>query len=260
MTIRLKSSIANVTERTISLFLIVVVVAILLELAVCTYIFKKIKKDFLEFTEDFEGTKFLVDSMRANNHDFTNKLHVILGLIQIQEYDKAVSYIQNISIIQRETISKIMKTIDNPSFAALLVGKIARASECNVKFILKEETCFNSSDIAVPSEALVTVTGNLIDNALDAMNMDTSFDKTKELTFGAFTKPGELLITVKDTGPGIADDIREKIFENGFSTKGSGRGVGLYHTKQLIESLGGTISFESQLGNGTCFMVKLQNK
>ena len=81
----------------------------------------------------------MVDSMRANNHDFTNKLHVILGLIQIQEYDKAVSYIQNISIIQRETISKIMKTIDNPSFAALLVGKIARASECNVKFILKEE-------------------------------------------------------------------------------------------------------------------------
>ena len=260
MTIRLKSSIANVTERIISLFLIVVVVAILLELAVCTYIFKKIKKDFLEFTEDFEGTKFLVDSMRANNHDFTNKLHVILGLIQIQEYDKAVSYIQNISIIQRETISKIMKTIDNPSFAALLVGKIARASECNVKFILKEETCFNSSDIAVPSEALVTVTGNLIDNALDAMNMDTSFDKTKELTFGAFTKPGELLITVKDTGPGIADDLHKKIFENGFSTKGSGRGVGLYHTKQLVESLGGTISFESQIGNGTCFMVKLQNK
>ena len=90
--------------------------------------------------------------------------------------------------------------------------------------------------------------------------MDTSFDKTKELTFGAFTKPGELLITVKDTGPGIADDLHKKIFENGFSTKGSGRGVGLYHTKQLVESLGGTISFESQIGNGTCFMVKLQNK
>ena len=198
--------------------------------------------------------------MRANNHDFTNKLHVILGLIQIQEYDKAISYIQNISIIQRETISRIMNTVDNPSFAALLVGKIARASECNVKFVLKDGIHFDSNDIDVPSEALVTITGNLIDNALDAMNMERSFEKSKELTFGAFTRPGELLITVKDTGPGIPDELQQKIFENGFSTKGTGRGVGLYHTKQLIDSLGGTISLESQVGKGACFMVTLKKR
>lgn len=260
MTIRLQVSMRLVTIRIISLFVSVVVFAILLELAICTYISKKIKREFLEFTEDFEGTKFLVDSMRANNHDFTNKLHVILGLIQIQEYDKAVSYIENISIIQRETVSMIMHTIENPSFAALLVGKIARASECNVKFVLKEGLHFKSEDIAVPSEALVTITGNLIDNALDSMNMDMSFEKTKELVFGAFTKPGELLITVKDNGLGIREENLDRIFENGYSTKGSGRGVGLYHTKQLIESLGGSISVESQVGKGACFMVILKNK
>lgn len=260
MTIRLQVSMRLVTIRIISLFVSVVVFAILLELAICTYISKKIKREFLEFTEDFEGTKFLVDSMRANNHDFTNKLHVILGLIQIQEYDKAVSYIENISIIQRETVSMIMHTIENPSFAALLVGKIARASECNVKFVLKEGLHFKSEDIAVPSEALVTITGNLIDNALDSMNMDMSFEKTKELVFGAFTKPGELLITVKDNGLGISEENLDRIFENGYSTKGSGRGVGLYHTKQLIESLGGSISVESQVGKGACFMVILKNK
>lgn len=260
MTIRLQVSMRLVTIRIISLFVSVVVFAILLELAICAYISKKIKREFLEFTEDFEGTKFLVDSMRANNHDFTNKLHVILGLIQIQEYDKAVSYIENISIIQRETVSMIMHTIENPSFAALLVGKIARASECNVKFVLKEGLHFKSEDIAVPSEALVTITGNLIDNALDSMNMDMSFEKTKELVFGAFTKPGELLITVKDNGLGISEENLDKIFENGYSTKGSGRGVGLYHTKQLIESLGGSISVESQVGKGACFMVILKNK
>ena len=260
MTIRLKRSMMSASIRTVSLFVFVVIGAILMELAICTYIFKKIKREFLEFTEDFEGTKFLVDSMRANNHDFTNKLHVILGLIQIQEYDKAISYIQNISIIQRETISRIMNTVDNPSFAALLVGKIARASECNVKFILKDGIHFDSNDIDVPSEALVTITGNLIDNALDAMNMERSFEKSKELTFGAFTRPGELLITVKDTGPGIPDELQQKIFENGFSTKGTGRGVGLYHTKQLIDSLGGTISLESQVGKGACFMVTLKKR
>ncbi|BDC92518.1 sensor histidine kinase [Treponema bryantii] len=217
------------------------------------------RTEYTKLMEELSGTKYLVDSMRANNHDFTNKLHVILGLIQIGEYDKAVSYIENISIIQRETLSTVMHAVDNASFAALLIGKIARASECNVRFVLKEGIRFKSSDIAVPSEALVTIAGNLIDNALDAMNMKlTDLNRQRELEFGVFTKPGELLITVRDTGCGIPDEIRDRIFEKGFSTKGTGRGVGMYHTKQLVESLGGTISFESEKDIGTSFMVLLK--
>lgn len=256
MIIRLKTSISAITTHILILFLIVTLSAIIIEIAISGFFSRKIKKEFLAFTEDFEGTKFLVDSMRANNHDFTNKLHVILGLIQIGQYDKAVSYIQNISIIQRETISKVMNSIENPSFAALIVGKIARSSECNVKFILNEGSRLKNEDISIPSEALVTITGNLIDNALDSMNKDTSKNE-KELSLGIYTRPGELLIIVKDTGTGIPDEIKEKIFENGFSTKGSGRGIGLYHTKQLVSSLGGTITVESQVGTGTCFMVNL---
>ena len=256
MIIRLKTSISAITTHILILFLIVTLSAIIIEIAISGFFSRKIKKEFLAFTEDFEGTKFLVDSMRANNHDFTNKLHVILGLIQIGQYDKAVSYIQNISIIQRETISKVMNSIENPSFAALIVGKIARSSECNVKFILNEGSCLKNEDISIPSEALVTITGNLIDNALDSMNKDTSKNE-KELSLGIYTRPGELLIIVKDTGTGIPEEIKEKIFENGFSTKGPGRGIGLYHTKQLVSSLGGTITVESQVGTGTCFMVNL---
>lgn len=256
MIIRLKTSISAITTHILILFLIVTLSAIIIEIAISGFFSRKIKKEFLAFTEDFEGTKFLVDSMRANNHDFTNKLHVILGLIQIGQYDKAVSYIQNISIIQRETISKVMNSIKNPSFAALIVGKIARSSECNVKFILNEGSCLKNEDISIPSEALVTITGNLIDNALDSMNKDTSKNE-KELSLGIYTRPGELLIIVKDTGTGIPEEIKDKIFENGFSTKGPGRGIGLYHVKQLVSSLGGTITVESQVGTGTCFMVNL---
>lgn len=254
MTIRLRTSIKSVTTRTVALFLSATFFAILIELLINRSVFKSIKKEFLDFTEDFEGTKFLVDSMRANNHDFTNKLHVILGLIQIGEYEKASNYIENISIIQRETVSRVMNSIENPSFAALIIGKIARASECNVKFVLQDGICFREKDISVPSEALVTISGNLIDNALDAMNSVSR----NELTFGVFTKPGELLITVKDTGCGIPDENISRIFQNGFSTKGKGRGVGLFHTKQLVESLGGTISVESQAGKGASFMVRLK--
>lgn len=256
MTIRLQKSIRTGTIRIVFIFLIVTFVAILIEIAISTTLSKKIKKQFLDFTEDFEGTKFLVDSMRANNHDFTNKLHVILGLIQIGQYEKAESYIENISIIQRETVSKVMNSIDNSSFAALIIGKIARASECNVKFILKEDIHFESKHIDIPSEALVTITGNLIDNAIDSMNVSTK--NIKELNFGVYTQPGKMLILVQDTGAGIADNIKDKVFENGFSTKGTGRGVGLYHTRQLVESLGGEIYFESQLGKGCCFTVQLE--
>ena len=53
------------------------------------------------------------------------------------------------------------------------------------------------------------------------------------------------------------EDIKDKIFEQGFSTKGNGRGIGLYHTQQLIQSMGGQISFETEAGRGTCFMVTL---
>ena len=117
----------------------------------------------------------------------------------------------------------------------------------------------------VPSEALVTITGNLIDNALDSMNMklgdlNQNGMKQNELKFSVMTKPGSLLMTVQDTGKGIPKEIGEKVFENGFSTKGEGRGVGLYHTRLLIESLGGKISFESQENVGTCFMVTLTSQ
>ena len=149
-----------------------------------------------------------------------------------------------------------MNTIENPSFAALIVGKIARASECNVKFILNEGSCLKNSHITLPSEALVTITGNLIDNALDSMNMDST-KKDKELSLGVYSRPNELLIIVKDTGTGIEKELKDKIFEKGFSTKGEGRGIGLYHTKQLITSLGGRISVESEVGIGSCFMVNL---
>ncbi len=267
MIIKLRTSMRVVTIRTVLLFVVVTLAAILIELAISVTLSKKIKKQFLDFAEDLEGTKFLVDSMRANNHDFTNKLHVILGLIQIGQYDKAQSYIENISIIQRETISRVMHAIDNASFAALLIGKIARASECNVKFILDENLHFRSEDASIPSEALITITGNLIDNALDAMNMKSNRasgsgvtgGEQNELHFSVMTKPGSLLLTVKDTGCGIKEEDKPHVFANGFSTKGEGRGVGLFHTKLLIESLGGSISFESKAGQGTCFMVRLDS-
>lgn len=215
------------------------------------------RTEYTRLMEDLAGTRYLVDSMRANNHDFTNKLHVILGLIQMEMYDEAVSYIENITIVQRETISSIMKAVNEPAVAALLIGKTARASELNVKFLLREGSFYSGADLCLPTEVLVTVIGNLIDNAFDAMNeRDDNFGGGRELLFGIFSRPGAVLITTSDTGVGIAPENLANIFENGFSTKGEGRGTGLYQVKGLVESLGGTIEVKSDPGVGASFTVR----
>ena len=214
------------------------------------------REEYTKLMEDLAGTRYLVDSMRANNHDFTNKLHVIMGLIQMEMYNEAVSYIENISIVQRETISKIMSVVDEPSIAALLIGKSARASELNIKFILSEESHYSKTDLYLPPELMVTVIGNLIDNALDAMNIK-DIDRQKQLHFGIYSREDALLITVDDTGVGIGKDNVEHIFDNGFSTKGEGRGTGLYQVKEMVEAIGGKITVESQENVGTSFTVSV---
>lgn len=213
------------------------------------------RAEYTKLMEDLTGTRYLVDSMRANNHDFTNKLHVILGLIQMQMYDEAVSYIENITIVQRATISKIMNAVNEPAVAALLIGKTARAAELNVKFVFKEGSYYSKADMQLPSELLVTVIGNLIENAFEAMNECEDYNQQNELIFGIYSKPKAVLITVDDTGIGIAPEHLGQIFENGFSTKGTGRGTGLYQVKQMVERANGSITVESQEGIGTSFSV-----
>lgn len=213
------------------------------------------RAEYTKLMEDLTGTRYLVDSMRANNHDFTNKLHVIMGLIQMEMYEEAVSYIENITIVQRATISKIMNAVQESSVAALLIGKTARASELNIKFVLREGCHYSNADMQLPSALLVTVIGNLIENAFEAMNEKSGYEVQKELLFGIYSCPGAVLITSDDTGIGISEKNLERIFENGFSTKGAGRGTGLYQVKEMVERYGGEITVESQEGIGSSFSI-----
>ncbi len=213
------------------------------------------RAEYTRLMEDLAGTRYLVDSMRANNHDFTNKLHVILGLIQMEMYDEATSYIQNITMVQRENISRVMNAVSEPAVAALLIGKIARASELNIRFLLCDDCRYDPSDIRLPSEMLITVIGNLLDNAFDAMNEPGDLTSEKTLTFDMRSRPGALKITIEDTGSGIAPEDIERIFENGYSTKGEGRGTGLYQVKAMIEATGGKITVSSEKNKGSRFRV-----
>ncbi|MGN1134780.1 MAG: sensor histidine kinase, partial [Oscillospiraceae bacterium] len=216
------------------------------------------RTEFTKLMEDLSGVKYLVESMRANNHDFTNKLHVILGLIQMNKTDEACEYITNITSIQQKVIHNVMKNIDDPSVAALLIGKYSRAAELDITFSLESGSKLSRSDISLPSGDLITIIGNLTENAMDSLNEKNELPK--ELSVGIYTKPHAMIITVDDTGNGISDENTERVFEYGFSTKGDGRGTGLALVRQLVAKHNGTITVDSEPGTGTSFTVTLTDE
>lgn len=216
------------------------------------------RTEYTKIMEDLSGVRYMVESMRANNHDFINKLHVILGLIQMGNVKEASEYIMHITSIQQTLIHNIMKNIEDSSVAALLIGKYARAAELNIRFTLKSGSKLSRNNISLMSGDLVTIIGNLLDNAMDSMNQITNL--TKELSVGIFTEPHAILISVDDTGKGISPENQKRIFENGFSTKGNGRGTGLFVVNNLIKKYGGTISVESESDAGTSFTVTLTDE
>lgn len=216
------------------------------------------RTELTRIAEDLSGVRFLVESMRANNHEFTNKLHVILGLIQMGNIQEAGEYITNLTSIQQSFIHRIMKNIEDPTVCALLIGKYSRCAELDVEFSIEAESCLHRDDISLPSGDLVTIIGNLIENALDSLDsLDSASGQPKQLSIGIFTQPHAMIINVDDTGTGISDDIRDEIFKNGFSTKGEGRGTGLYIVNELIKKYNGTVSLESEPDTGTTFTVTL---
>lgn len=252
LAVMLQENIVKITIHTIILYSLAAMLVIFAAVFTSYKLSKKINRQM----EDLTGVRYLVDSMRANNHDFTNKLHVILGLIQMQKYDEATSYIMNITMVQQKTISLIMRSVDDPSVAALLIGKHARACELDIRFTLKSGSCFKKKDVRIPSGSLVTIIGNLLDNAMDSMNEKS--EPPKELSIGIFTSQEAMLISVDDTGGGMTKEVQEHMFENGFSTKGEERGTGLYVIKNLIESYGGSITVDSELDVGTSFLISFQ--
>lgn len=213
------------------------------------------RSEYTKIAEDLSGVKFLVESMRANNHDFTNKLHVILGLIQMDAKADAINYITNVTTIQQEVLSYIMRNIEDPSVAALLIGKYSRAAELNVAFKLESGSQYRRNDVDFVSSDLVVVIGNLIENALEAI--DSQKDGIRELSVGIFTKPGAMIVHVDDSGPGIPEDMRDTILDKGITTKGEDHGTGLFLVNQIVKRYNGNIEIESDNGVGTSFTVTL---
>ena len=211
------------------------------------------RTELTRMADDLTGVQHMVDAMRAYTHEFMNKLHVILGLLQIGEPEKAQQYIMDTTQTQRVAVSRIMNQIHQPSVAALLVGKTSRANELGIRLRLARESFHTEESPWMPPDAYVTVLGNLIENAIEVLNQSRS--ATKEISVSIRDNEDGLLLCVEDTGPGISAALRRTMFQRDVSTKGRGRGTGLALVQEVVEAYHGEIRVESESGVGTSFFL-----
>ena len=204
------------------------------------------------------GVDSLTDALRAQAHEFANRLHTIAGLVQIGRGDDAMKLIAQTSGIHQELTEALLDRVGDPVLGALLLAKAAVASERGIELRVSDDTVMTRSRL--DSEDLITLLGNLIDNALDAVGASSQDpDKARWVSLSVTEQQGELLIRVQDSGPGVDESLDGQIFQEGFSTKrGSGRkrrGFGLALVRQVARRLGGDVTVVND--GGAVFTVTI---
>jgi two-component system CitB family sensor kinase len=202
------------------------------------------------------GVDSLSDALRAQAHEFANRLHTIAGLVQLGRGEDAMKLIAQTSGLHQELTESLLDRIGDPVLGALLLAKAAAASERGVELRVSDDTVMTRSSLE--SEDLITLLGNLIDNGLDAAT--TSPDE-RWVSVSVTEQDGELVIRVHDSGPGIHDGVDGQIFQEGFSTKPGprrGRGFGLALVRQVAHRNGGEVSVNN--AGGAVFTVRIPLK
>ncbi|MBV9445396.1 MAG: sensor histidine kinase [Streptosporangiaceae bacterium] len=183
----------------------------------------------------------LTETLRAQSHEFANRLHTLVGLVELGHYEEAVQFVTDVSAARGELTDQMLTAISDPRLAALILAKVSLASERSVVLRLMPDSRV-AQGITDISEVL-TVAGNLIDNAIDAA---ASGPPPRQVELTVVTAESGLLIRVRDSGPGVPLQMRETIFMDGVTTKssvtGARRGLGLALVRQVVEGKGGMIS------------------
>lgn len=207
--------------------------------------FNIIKKVLRAMEEEYESkkNKMILEKMeglllniRRQRHDFNHHLQVMYGLLHIGKYDNAKNYINNLCS-KIHSSNQLIKT-ENFEIGALLYGKLGLAESQNICFNLEIPNSLKSCPVI--TEDLVSILGNLIDNAIEAAGKDNG-----QIILRIFSNIDYFKIDIQNTGKVIEKEIAEKIFEKNFSTKES-EGIGLYIVKTIVDKYAGIIKFESK--------------
>jgi sensor histidine kinase regulating citrate/malate metabolism len=206
-------------------------------------------------TGELDSVRSFAESLRAQAHEAANRLHTTVSLVELGRSTEAVEF-ATAELAQAQALTdRVVTAVDEPVLAALLLGKVATAHERGVALEIDPGTAVAATGI--PGGDLVTVVGNLLDNAIDAALLG---DPPREVQLALWTEDEELRIRVEDTGPGVPDPVR--VFERGWTTKeladaprGPGRGLGLALVASAVRRNGGSVTVRP--GPGALFEVSL---
>lgn len=204
---------------------------------------------------ELDSTTGLIDALRAQDHEHANRLHTLLGLLELEMHEDAMEFVTEVVGVHRATAEQVTEKVRDPLLAALLVGKATVAAERGVALRLAPGTLL--PDRVVDPRGLVTVVGNLVDNATDA----AAGSAEARIEVGLRAEGRTVVLRVRDSGPGIAPEQHASIFTEGWSTKDlpahGKRGLGLPLVRRLAERQGGSVSVAGADGGGAVFTVVL---
>ncbi|MGB8956997.1 MAG: sensor histidine kinase [Tumebacillaceae bacterium] len=222
--------------------------------AVATF---RYKSELSKVTAELSQVKRYAESLRAQTHEYSNKLHTISGLIQLESYQEAIELITRESDVHQNLVQFIMKEVPDPMIGGLLIGKFNRANELRVKLTIDPHSTFADLPPALDRNHIVTILGNLIDNAMEAVLASESAEKRIHVFLTDLSD--DLILEVEDTGSGVPEADVERIFEVGYSTKPNKehRGFGLALVMKAVQQLGGYVTFEPNDPTGSIFTVAI---
>ena len=209
--------------------------------------------DLQALTGELDSVRAFAESLRAQAHEAANRLHTTVSLVELGRSVDAVEFATAELALAQQLTDRVVGAVEEPVLVALLLGKAATAHERGVALEVDPSSSVGATGI--PGGDLVTIVGNLLDNAIDAA---MAGDPPREVQLTLWEAAGRLELRVEDTGPGVPDP--EAVFRRGWSTKadgprGAGRGLGLALVAQAVRRNGGTVSVRP--GPGAEFRVSL---
>jgi sensor histidine kinase regulating citrate/malate metabolism len=195
-----------------------------------------------------------VDDLRSQRHEFMNKLHLILGLIHTSDYDAAQAVIERMNDEYQKALDFYMARIQDPAVVGILVGKTHHARELGIQLVVSPDSFVSRT--CPHGEAVVTIVGNAVANAVEALQSMAAPRARPEVRVRLREERERLLIEVSDNGPGFEPASRERLFDTGFTTKGDGRGLGLAIVARVVSAARGEVDFENT-GEGARLRVTL---
>jgi sensor histidine kinase regulating citrate/malate metabolism len=208
---------------------------------------------------ELDSERGFTQALRSQAHEAANRLHTVVSLIELGRAEEAVDFATAELELAQALTDQVVAAVGEPVLAALLLGKTAQANERGVELVVSQESRLDDGLLppSLPARDLVTVLGNLIDNAVDAAQGSVR----ARVTVAAYTEGGrELVLRVSDTGAGVDPAQAELVFQRGYSTKPAGpggRGLGLALVRQTVHRHEGSLTVTEAAGGGAVFEVRL---